>query len=129
MTVAVIQSGVNTAGENFTLECSLNGTNDTDDVTFQWSNEISILNASNISSTITVSTADQYLHFTPLQQQHKGVYTCTAVTVNGATESKSITLSVNGIQLMYYDNSFCYKKGHTVPHGGLEFLAFLNLMT
>ena len=102
MTVSIIQSGVNSAGENFTLECTLNGTNDTDDVIFQWSDERSILSASNISSAITVSTSGRYLYFIPLQQQLTGIYTCTAVTVNGATESKSTTLSVNGI----FDNLY-----------------------
>ena len=95
-----IQTGINTAGDNFTLECSLSGTNDTDDVVFQWFNDRTILSANNISSDITVSTSGhaQQLHFTPLQQQHEGVYTCTVATVNGATESKSTIVTVNGIQ-------------------------------
>ncbi len=97
VTVTVTQSGVNTAGENITLECSLSGTNDTDKITFHWSNERRILSAGNISSSITVSTSGQYLHFTPLQQQHAGVYTCTAATATGATEYNSTNLSVNGI--------------------------------
>ena len=101
MTVNISQSGVNTAGENFIMECYLSGTNDTDDVTFQWSNERNILIASNISNAIAVSTSGRHLHFIPLQQLHEGMYTCTA-TVNGATEYVSTTLSVNGIQLVIH---------------------------
>ena len=80
----------------------MRGTNDTDDVTFKWSN---VLSSSNISSAVTVTTSGRYLHFIPLQQQHEGMYICTA-TVNGATKFKSTNLSVNSIQLKVYTLDF-----------------------
>ena len=82
------------AGETFTLECSVSGTIDI--VIFQWLAEQGTPVVSDGSRTITNSASGSYLHFGTLQQSHEGTYTCNA-TIDGAAESKSINLSVNGI--------------------------------
>ena len=91
MTVTIIHSGVNTAGESYTLECYVNGKNDS--TIIQWFDEQGSPVVSDGSRAITNSTASgSYLHFSPLQQSHEGIYTCSA----GAAVSKPANLSVNG---------------------------------
>ena len=84
---------MNTAGENFTLECSVNGTNES--TLYQWSNEQGQPVISDGSISVTNSTSVSFLHFSPLFQSHQGIYTCNA-SIAEATESKSFNVSVNG---------------------------------
>ena len=90
MTVVIIHYGMNTAGEDYTLECYVNGTNSS--MTFQWLGT-PVLN--NDSVTITNSATRSQLQFFPLRQSHTGTYTCTAST-GESTESKSTYVKVNG---------------------------------
>ena len=94
MDLSVTHSGVNLTGENFTLECSVSGTNVL--AAFQWSNGRGDLD--NNARDITISAADttSNLHFAPLQQRHEGTYTCNVI-IGGEMESKSINITVNGM--------------------------------
>ena len=84
---------MNTAGEAIILKCSVNGTNEP--TIYQWSDEQGLPVVSDGSITITNSTSVSYLQFSPLHEHHKGTYTCSA-SIDEATESKSIIVSVNG---------------------------------
>ena len=82
------------AGDSYTLECSVVGS----DVTIQWlgppDGRTSIVRSDsiNISSTSTTSQ----LQFRPIQQSNNGSYSCN-VTVDGlALSSEPIVISVNG---------------------------------
>lgn len=81
-----------TAGENFTLECSVKGAGD-------FLTQIKWLNLEN---TTGISTQNQdrtsiQLHFIPLQASHSGVYTCQA-TVGNNTFNKSYSIqNVEGL--------------------------------
>ena len=93
VTVTITHSGLNTAGEDYTLECSMNGTNDS--AIFQWLDELGTPLINDGSRKIVNSTSSSYLQFIPLQQSHEEAYTCNA-TIASVTESKSAKLSVNG---------------------------------
>ena len=92
VTVAITPSGVNTAGENYSLECTINGFA----ATFQWIDEKGVLIVSQGSRRIvSVSPSSSQLQLAPLHQTHGGNYTCTA-NVSGTMESKSIAVHVRG---------------------------------
>ena len=83
------------AGEPFSLECSLSGTSDS--ATFQWlkgpadnMTHLTIDGSTTINSTSSVSQ----LLFSPLRASHGGLYTCQATIVGGATEG-STTVQVS----------------------------------
>ena len=96
MDLTITHSGLNLAGENFTLECSVSGTSVL--AAFQWSDGRGDLdnNADKRDITISATATASILHFTPLQLSHRGTYTCNVV-IDGATESKSVNVSVNGV--------------------------------
>ena len=77
----ITHSGTPTAGETFSLNCSLSGT--TDPVTYQWIN----------SNGTQLSNVSQ-LMFSPLLASHVGVYTCQA-TVGSVVVEGSATVSIS----------------------------------
>ena len=95
--ISITHSGLNFAGENLTLECSVSGTNVL--AAFQWSDGRGDLenntDTRDMISTSATATASS-LHFTPLQESHEGTYNC-CVIIGGAKESKSVNVSVNGM--------------------------------
>lgn len=101
MTVVVTHYGVNTAGENYFLECYVNGTNSS--MSFQWLDNHGTPVINNDSVTITHSAIQSQLQFFPLRQSHAGTYACTAST-GGSTESKSTHVKVNGMVFCWF---FC----------------------
>ena len=92
VSVTITTSGSTTAGENFILNCSVNGSS----ATFQWLERTETPVTNGNSRTITTSSSSSQLHFTPLHESHGGTYTCNT-TIAKITESKSVVLSVNGI--------------------------------
>ena len=89
--VTIAPSGNNTAGEDYNLECSINGHS----ATFRWFDESEILVTSQGSKIISTSSSSSLLGFSPLQQSHRGTYTCYA-NISGTIESRSVVLSVKG---------------------------------
>ena len=93
MKVNITPSGLNTAGENYSLECSVNGF----EATLQWTDERGVPLASQDYRQInTTSPSSSQLQFSPLHQTHGGNYTCTA-NVSGTMESQSIVVHVRGM--------------------------------
>ena len=92
--------GLNIAGENLVLECSVSGKYDNSTL-FQWMDKqgIPITNANNTSTdNVNATLNSRYLQFVPLVQLHEGQYTC-RVTINGVTNSRSTSIAVNGMQI------------------------------
>ena len=90
--MTVTTSGNNTAGETYSLECSVNGGHSAQ---FQWFNESEIDVTGQESTVFTSSRSSNVLEFSPLHQSHGGTYTCSA-NVSGIVVSKSVELSVKG---------------------------------
>ena len=84
------------AGEPFSLECSLSGTSDS--TTFQWlkrpADNMTQLTSDGSTTVNSTSTVSQLL-FSPLRASHGGLYTCQATVVGGATLEGSTTVQVN----------------------------------
>ena len=94
--VRATSSGSPTAGEHFSLECSLSGTSDS--ATFQWlkgpadnTTQLTSDGSTAINSTSSVSQ----LLFSPLRASHGGLYTCQASVVGVATLEGSTNVQVN----------------------------------
>lgn len=88
--MTIVTSGSATAGETYTLECSLRGTSDP--IIFQW------LGAPEGISLITSNTIKQMnstLQFKPINASHEGLYTCQAVVGSTILETQ-IEISVTG---------------------------------
>ena len=97
--MTVTTSGNNTAGETFSLQCSVNGGHSAQ---FQWFNESEIDITGQDSTIITSShSSSNILEFSPLHQLHGGTYTCSA-NVSGTVVLKSVELSVKGIMLVVW---------------------------
>ena len=79
--VMITTSGTATAGQNYSLECSVTGT--TDPATYQW-----------LDSNGTQLTGSSQLEFSPLLTSDAGTYTCRA-TVGSVVVEGSNTLEVN----------------------------------
>ena len=96
ISVLATSSGSPTAGEPFSLECSLSGTSDS--TTFQWlkgpADNMSQLTSDDTTAINSTSSVSQLL-FSPLRASHGGLYTCQATIVGGATFEGSTTLQVN----------------------------------
>ena len=93
----ITSSGSNTAGESYSLECTVTVTGSTDQPTITW-----MVNGAVISSTTTrmvsgiTGSAGSYsttLTFNPLAASHAGTYTCRA-TLDSAMDSASTTITV-----------------------------------
>ena len=82
----ITPSGTPTAGEIFSLNCSVSGT--TDPTTYQW--------FEGSASSGTQLTNVSQLEFPPLRASDAGLYTCQAINSMGGVVMKgSITLSIN----------------------------------
>ena len=93
--VSISLIGSPTAGENYTLECSANGSM----VTFEWLGPLDgrtpVANTSSIS--ITSNSTTSQLQFRPLQQSHNGSYSCRATTHESSLLSQPIEIGANRI--------------------------------
>ena len=80
-TIVITRTGTSTAGQTYSLGCSLTGATDT--VTYQWldSNGIQLTN-------------DNQLEFPLLRASDGGLYTCRA-TVGGVMVEQSATVNVS----------------------------------
>ena len=94
--VVITSSGSPTAGQSYSLECSVSGTSDS--TTFQWlegptdnKTQLTIDGSRTVSSTSSVIQ----LQFSPLRASHGGPYTCRATVVGVAVEGTA-TVVVNG---------------------------------
>ena len=88
--------GASTAGELYTLQCFVNGTNEI--VTFQWiegslSNQNQVMSSSEMS--ILNTSPSSQLQFRPLQQSHNSSYCCIAA-VGGIRQSKCFDVTAKG---------------------------------
>ena len=85
------------AGEPFSLQCSLNGTSDRRSAIFQWlkgpADNMTQL-TSDDSTTINSTSSVSQLLFSPLRASHGGLYTCQATVLLGAV-NESATVNVN----------------------------------
>ena len=80
MTV-ITRTGTSTAGQTYSLDCSLTGADDT--VTYQW-----------LDSNGTQLTNVSQLEFSLLRASDVGLYTCRA-TVGGVVVMETATVNVN----------------------------------
>ena len=93
--VDITTSGSPSAGEIFSLECSISGTSD--DATFQWlrgSPDNRTQLTSDGSRAINSTSPVSQLQFSPLRASRGGLYTC-QVMVEGGTVEKTTTVQVN----------------------------------
>ena len=81
MLVTITPGGDNTAGQTYSLDCSVIGT--TDPATYQW-----------LNSSGTQLTSSSQLEFSLLLASHSGTYTCRA-TVGSVVVEGSNTLEIN----------------------------------
>ena len=100
--VNITTSGSPSAGETFSLECSISGTSD--DATYQWlrgspDNRIQI--SSDRSRTINSTSSVSQLQFSPLRASHGGLYTC-QVMVGGVAVEETIIVQVNRKYMYMY---------------------------
>ena len=93
MNVTITTIGSPTAGDYYSLKCSVSGTSDA--ASYQWfgPNGESITNSS--SRMVFSNSSLTLLEFSPLQAFHAGLYTCRA-TVNGIVVENSASVTVNG---------------------------------
>ena len=80
------------AGENYSLECSTDGTV----AIFHWLSPV--VNDSSESVFISSNLSSSQLLFRPLQQSHDGPYSCRAITDEDTLLSEPIEISVKGKQ-------------------------------
>ena len=82
------------AGEDYTLECSAASSV----VMFNWlgppDGRTHIL--ANRSLIVHSNSSTSWLHFSPIQHSHNGLYSCVAVTDEDRLSSEPIKISVNG---------------------------------
>ena len=96
MSVSITHIGSSTAGENYTLECSVGGTA----ADFEWLGPHDNKPVATTDDTITVinpSARISRLQFTPLKQSHSGSYICNATAGGVSQTSEPIVVTVNGI--------------------------------
>ena len=79
--VMITTNGTSTAGQTYSLDCSVIGT--TDPATYQW-----------LDSNGTQLTNTNQFQFSPLLASHAGTYTCRA-TVGSVVVENSNTLEIN----------------------------------
>ena len=85
VSVSITASGTNTAGETYSLVCSVTVTGSTDTPTITWFDSMdSTVPSDMVSTTGSMST----LAFNPLSTSHAGTYTCRA-TVDGGMQTNA----------------------------------------
>ena len=92
VTVSIISSGTATAGESYSLRCTVTVTGSTDQPTITWlmgpmNNQMMV--SSGIVTTGSMST----LIFNPLSASDAGTYTC-RTTLGSVMDSASMTITV-----------------------------------
>ena len=90
ITVSISTSGSTTAGEAYSLVCSITVTESTNLTIITW---IDPMNNTVLSDRITTTAASITLTFNPLTASHAGVYTCRAASggeIQADTESVTI---------------------------------------
>lgn len=109
--ILTTSNGSSTAGEDYTLQCSTNGTSEP--AKFQWltnnQNEQERMVISDSSIVITNNTSSTQLQFMALSQRsHNGSYCCSAM-VHGISRSirKCFSVSVNGICTSWTCCTYC----------------------
>ena len=91
--VSITPSGTNTAGETYSLVCSVTVTGSTDTPTIVWLDPInSQVPSEMVSTTGGIST----LTFNPLSTSHAGTYTCRATLTSGGMETDIMIVTVQG---------------------------------
>ena len=89
--VSLTTSGTNTAGEAYSLECSVNVTGSTlNQSTITW---LDAVNNPVPSGMITTTDNMSTLTFNPLTATHRGTYTC-SVTVGGVAQNETVIVTV-----------------------------------
>ena len=91
VSVIITSSGPPTAGESYTMECSVSGTSDP--VTFQWlegppDSRTPLI--SDGSRTINSDSSLSQLQFSTLRASHGGIYTCQATVRGVVVEGNTI---------------------------------------
>ena len=76
MSVSITPSGTNTAGETYSLVCSVTVTGSTDTPTITW---LDPMNSQVPSEMISTTGSMTTLTFNPLSASHAGTYTCRAI--------------------------------------------------
>ena len=90
ISVSITPSGTNTAGETYSLVCSVTVAGSTDTPTITWLDPMdSQVPSDMVSTTGSMST----LTFTPLSASHAGTYTCRAV-VGGEVLTDTLMVTV-----------------------------------
>ena len=99
VSVAIASSGAPTAGEVYTLECSVSGTNER--ATFQWlgppDRRTPVIGSR--TRVITGNSSVIRLQFNPLKHTDIGTYMC-ITEISGTTHSKSVHVAVNGTAVL-----------------------------
>ena len=88
----ITYTGIQTAGQNYSLDCSVTGT--TDPATYQW-----------FDSNGTQLTNTSQLQFSPLLASHDGTYTCRA-TVGSVVVENSDIVKIN-CKILLIQIGFC----------------------
>ena len=104
-----------TAGETFSLDCSLRLNGTSNNATFLWlkgsENNRTHL-TSDVSRIINSNLSASQLQFSPLKVSHGGLYTCQAVVVGIVVEdTTTVTVNINGTKT--YCN-YCYNKYYCI---------------
>ena len=89
--VSITPPGTGTAGESYSLECTVNVTGSTDQPTITWLDPMNSTVSSGVLTTGSVST----LTLNPLAASHAGTYTCRA-TLGSAVQTEEMTVTVLG---------------------------------
>ena len=92
--MVITHIGNNTAGEEYSLKCTLKGYNSTENVTFQWT----LLSGSEVSTSTNATSSASQLIFDPLQSFHEGNVICRA-TVENIQIIETYLVTVNGENL------------------------------
>jgi hypothetical protein len=105
MLVTVTPSGINIAGQNYTLLCAVTVTGSNDQPTITWFTDdgVEINSTSDVTRTLSMTSSDvdsagNYsgtLLFNPLVSSHAGTYTCRA-SLDDAEVTDSISVVVRG---------------------------------
>ena len=92
MAVSITTPGTNTAGETYSLVCSVIVTGSTDTPTITW---LDPMNSQVPSEMVSTTGSMSTLTFDPLSASHAGTYTCRA-TLGGATGTAMEEITVHG---------------------------------
>ena len=90
--VSITSSGSGSAGESYSLECTVAATGSTDQPTITWLDPMN----NTVSSGVYIVTTGNLstLIFNPLAASHAGTYTCRATLSGGAVQTEKLTVTV-----------------------------------